>query len=107
MKTTALVAADENPDEIELVILRAAQVEEAMGSDIKRCYEAAAEGLFTRPCKLSERASGWPRHEVEAIIAARIAGVSIDEIKELVQRLHAYRSELPQLRRWLGRAKVA
>jgi prophage regulatory protein len=37
---------------------------------------------------------GWPDNEVKAINAARIAGQSEAEIKTLVIRLHAKRTEL-------------
>ena len=37
---------------------------------------------------------GWPSDEILAINVARIAGQSDDQIRELVTRLHAKRSEL-------------
>jgi len=40
------------------------------------------------------RSVGWPSDEVEAINAARIAGKSVDEIRQLVIRLHAKRAEM-------------
>jgi hypothetical protein len=36
-------------------------------------------------------ASRWPAHEIENLIAARIAGKSDDEIKELVSTMHVGR----------------
>jgi len=54
-------------------------------------YKNIQDGLFTRPVKIGTRASGHPEHEVEAIIAARIAGMSDDEIRELVKKLEANR----------------
>jgi prophage regulatory protein len=57
-------------------------------------YNAIRAGLFTKPVPIGERAVGWPHGEVQAINAARIAGKSEAEIRELVQRLHAKRSEL-------------
>jgi prophage regulatory protein len=57
-------------------------------------YNAIRAGLFTKPVPIGERAVGWPSHEVQAINAARIAGKSGDEIKELVSRLHIKRAEL-------------
>ena len=56
-------------------------------------YNAANAGLFTRPVKIGERSVGWPDDEVRAICAARIAGKTDDEIRELVVRLHAKRAE--------------
>ncbi|MEN9438535.1 MAG: hypothetical protein RIR09_3190 [Pseudomonadota bacterium] len=56
-------------------------------------YNAINAGLFTDPVKIGERSVGWPDDEVKAICAARIAGKSEDEIRELVQRLHAKRAD--------------
>ena len=59
-------------------------------------YGLIREGLWTEPVKIGQRSSGWPDYEVKAICAARIAGQTDDEIRELVKRLHAKRSELLQ-----------
>lgn len=50
-------------------------------------------GLWTQPVKIGERSSGWPDNEVQAINAARIAGKTDEQIRELVRELHAKRSE--------------
>lgn len=57
-------------------------------------YNAVRAGLFTKPVSIGERAVGWPDSEVQAINAARIAGQSEAEIRELVSRLHAKRADL-------------
>jgi prophage regulatory protein len=57
-------------------------------------YEAIKVGLFTKPVPIGQRSVGWPDYEVVAINAARIAGKSETEIRELVNRLHAKRTEL-------------
>jgi prophage regulatory protein len=57
-------------------------------------YEAIKVGLFTKPVAIGQRSVGWPDYEVAAINAARIAGKSEAEIRELVNRLHAKRTEL-------------
>jgi len=49
------------------------------------------EGLFPRPVSLGAKAVGWPAVEIDALNAARIAGKSDDEIRELVQRMHEAR----------------
>lgn len=56
-------------------------------------YNAINAGLFTEAVKIGERSVGWPDFEVEAICAARIAGKSEDEIRELVSLLHAKRAD--------------
>ena len=57
-------------------------------------YNAIKAGLFTKPVPIGQRSVGWPDSEVKAINAARIAGQGEGEIKELVARLHAKRTEL-------------
>lgn len=57
-------------------------------------YNDIREGIFTKPIKLSERSVGWPDYEVKAVVAAKIAGASKDQVRELVVRLHAKRAEL-------------
>lgn len=57
-------------------------------------YNAIHDGLFTKPVQIGQRAVGWPSGEVQAINAARIAGKTESEIRELVQRLHIKRTEL-------------
>jgi prophage regulatory protein len=48
--------------------------------------------LFPKPIKLSARAAGWPLHEIDALVAARVAGRSDNEIRALVTRLEASRT---------------
>ncbi len=57
-------------------------------------YNAIRDGLFTKPVQIGQRAVGWPSDEVAAINAARIAGKSEAEIRDLVIRLHVKRTEL-------------
>ena len=57
-------------------------------------YNAIKNGTFTQPVQIGQRSVGWPDYEVFALNAARIAGKSEAEIKELVIRLHAKRTEL-------------
>ena len=67
-------------------------------------YNAIRAGLFTKPVQIGERAVGWPSFEVQAINAARIAGKTDPEIRELVARLHAQRVDLPAALRALSSA---
>lgn len=57
-------------------------------------YNNIRDGLFTKSVQIGKRAVGWPAHEVKAICAARIAGKSEVEIKELVKELHIRRTQL-------------
>jgi len=56
-------------------------------------YNAIRAGLFTKPVAIGQRAKAWPDYEVKAIVRARIAGQTDDEIRELVKRLHEKRIE--------------
>ncbi len=50
-------------------------------------------GLWTKPVKLSARVSAQRVGDCRALLAAYAAGKSDDEIRELVNRLHAKRAE--------------
>jgi len=54
-------------------------------------YLRIAQGVFPRPVSLGARAVGWPDNEVAALNAARIAGKSESEVRELVVKLEAAR----------------
>lgn len=54
-------------------------------------YARIKQGLWTPPIKWGPRASGWPAHEVDALIRARIAGKTDDEMRALVKDLIAAR----------------
>lgn len=56
-------------------------------------YLRIAQGLWTKPVSLGGRSVGWPASEVSALLAARIAGKSDNEIRELVEKLEAARKE--------------
>ncbi|MBK8161808.1 MAG: AlpA family phage regulatory protein [Gammaproteobacteria bacterium] len=49
------------------------------------------KGVFPPPISLGPRCSGWPEHEVDAVLEARIAGKSEEEVHALVRRLIAAR----------------
>jgi prophage regulatory protein len=76
-------------------IFRLPEVKRAQGhrSDAS-VYNAIRDGLFTAGVAIGQRAKGWPDYEVEAINAARVAGKTDAEIRELVQSLHAKRKTL-------------
>ena len=51
-------------------------------------HAAVREGLFTNQVAVGDGSVGWPDYEVTAIIQARIAGFSDEQIKALVVRLN-------------------
>lgn len=55
-------------------------------------YNAIKAGLFPDSIPLGLRAVGWPADEVQAVVAARVAGAADDELRALVQQLHAARA---------------
>jgi prophage regulatory protein len=70
---------------------RCKAVTERTGDARSTHYKKIQDGLFTKPVRLGPRSVGWPSTEVDAILAARIAGKSDAEIRELVLDLEASR----------------
>ncbi|CAG0999228.1 hypothetical protein BURK2_02881 [Burkholderiales bacterium] len=54
-------------------------------------YSDIAAGLCTRPVRIGLRAVCWPTVEIEALQAARVRGASDQEVRALVEELHAKR----------------
>lgn len=54
-------------------------------------YLDIQQGVCTKPVSLGARSVGWPAAEIAALNAARIAGKSDDEIRELVRDLESKR----------------
>ena len=75
------------------IILRMPDVMTRTGKSRSTVYAEYAAGLFPRPIRLSQRAVGWPAHEVDEILTARIAGASDDAIRRLVAQLTAQRQQ--------------
>ena len=74
-----------------LTILRRKQVESESGYSRSTIYLRITQGLWTRPVSLGPRAVGWPAGEVAALNAARIAGKTDGQIRDLVVQLHRAR----------------
>lgn len=78
-----------------MAILRMSEVKAETGHrSHASIYSAIKSGLFTVGVAIGQRSKGWPSEEVLAINRARISGQSDDQIRELVNRLHAKRAEL-------------
>lgn len=78
-------------------LLRLPSVEDKSASKHSYIYQLIAQGLFPKPVKIGRRAVAWPENEVDAVISARIAGKSDDEIRLLVSTLAAARTQLVAL----------
>ena len=74
-------------------ILRIPAVKTQSGLSRSTIYLRISERLWTKPVALGPRAVGWPSGEVAALIAARIAGKTDDEIRALVAKLEIARKD--------------
>lgn len=75
-------------------ILRRTQVQAQSGYSRSTIYLRISQGLFPPPVRLGARAVGWPAREIAAVNAARIAGESDSDIRELVEKLMRARREV-------------
>jgi prophage regulatory protein len=73
-------------------ILRLPDVKTATGRKHASLYSDISRGVFPKPVTIGPNAVGWPEGEVAAINAARIAGRTEDEIRQLVTTLHQRRA---------------
>jgi prophage regulatory protein len=69
-------------------------VEQATGESRSTIYRKISKGLFTKPVSIGGDRVAWPANEVQALINARIAGKSEEQIKALVIELEAARSNV-------------
>lgn len=72
-------------------ILRRPRVQEILGIGRQSVYNQMSQGLLTRAVKCGARAVGWPTEDIEAIRAARIAGKTDEEIRQLVRAIEVSR----------------
>lgn len=56
-------------------------------------YDAIRRGVWPPPIRLGANSVAWLDHESQAVLAARVAGNSDDQIRGLVKELVAARSE--------------
>jgi len=68
-----------------------AELKERRGKSRSTIYSEISRGLFLRPFRLGPRAGGWFQHESDLVDAARAAGKSDKEIRQLVANLEAAR----------------
>lgn len=80
-----------------LQLIKNAEARSSLGVGSTTFYEQLNAGLITPGVKLGVHSVAWPKHEIQAIVAARIAGQSDDEIKKLVKQLVADRAKLPAI----------
>ena len=73
-------------------IIRIPELKNLTGQSRSTTYLRIAQGVMTKPISLGGRNVGWPETEIAHLNDARIAGQSDDEIRKLVQNLHAARA---------------
>jgi prophage regulatory protein len=72
-------------------ILRRKEVESATGCSRSTIYLRISQGLWPKPVCIGPRSVGWLASEVQAMNAARVAGRTDDQIRELVSGLERAR----------------
>lgn len=72
-------------------LLRHTDAMSRLGMPRSSFYRAVEIGLVPRPVRAGGRSVRWPSLEIDALIAARIAGATDDEIRALVARLESGR----------------
>ena len=75
-------------------LMRESAVLATVGKSRTSLHEDKTAGLFVKPVSIGGRSIAYPAHEVDAIVKARIAGRTDDQIRELVESLHASRELL-------------
>ena len=78
---------------MEVEIIRLPEVSRTTGLARSTIYLRIEQGLLPKPVSLGGKAVGWPATEISQINAARIAGKSNEEIKNLVDELENQRGK--------------
>jgi prophage regulatory protein len=73
-------------------VLRLRTVLERTGCSRSGLYARIPDGLFPRPIALGARAAAWPKHDIDAVLAAMIRGATDEEMRTLVSDILARRS---------------
>jgi len=77
-----------------LKLIKKPKALDALAESNSTFYSNISKGLVTPPIRLGAQSVAWPQHEIEAIISARIAGKSPEEVKQLVIELVANRQNI-------------
>lgn len=74
-------------------ILRLPALLTRIGFSKSTLYLRISQGLWPKPVALGTRMSGWPETEVDALIAALMAGKAETDIRDLVAELQTARKK--------------
>ena len=66
---------------------------EQRGDGRSSLYLDIQRGTWTPPVRLG-RSSSWPHHEVQALVRARVAGASTEQLQAIVRDLVNQRSQM-------------
>lgn len=77
-----------------LILRRCNEARAVFGVSTATYYEWISKGLMTPGVSIGIRSVAWPDHELQALARARVAGLTDDAIKALVQDLIAARTQL-------------
>jgi len=72
-------------------VLRAAELLSILSCAKSKLHKDVKDRVMTAPIRPSHRMAFWPESEVRIIQAARIAGKTPDELRAIVEQLHAKR----------------
>ena len=76
---------------MQIAIHRLPDVVAKTGRRRSTVYSDIKAGTFPPPIKVGRRAVGWPAHEVDEILRARVSGQGEEQVRMLVCRLLAAR----------------
>jgi len=74
-------------------LIRIKKVEAKTGLKKSMHYDLIKKGLMPSAIRIGDRARAWISSEIDAVVAARIAGKSDDEIREMIKALMAKRQQ--------------
>lgn len=77
-------------------LLRVDAIKTRMGIGRSKIYSSVKDGTLPEPIHIGSRVSVWPSGEIDAIIAARVAGRSDADIRALVAALHRRRAGMAE-----------
>ncbi|HKB59527.1 MAG TPA: AlpA family phage regulatory protein [Gallionellaceae bacterium] len=75
-------------------LLKLPQVLDLTATSRTTHYSNIKTGLMTAPVPLGVHSVAWPEHEISQLIAARIAGKSDEEIRQIVRDMMSKRGSL-------------
>lgn len=97
-----------NPLHQQYALRRLPSVRERLGGLAESTiYMMVQKHLLTPPVRISSKAAGWPDHEINAIVEARISGASDEDIVALVRELVAARPKTRKPTEKLGALEAA